>query len=214
MTGRRIPAAVTFVVSVLLVASAHAQNLLILPFENLGKDARLDWIGEGLAELSAQRMAGDGRLVFPREEWLGALERMGLPASGHFSRATMTKIGEEVDADYIVFGSFTSDGKRLTATARVLQVDPPRLSDPLVESGPLENLAEVNGRLAWRVLTSVDSAVPVSRQAFLEAAVVPRLDAFEQYIRGWMAAEESQRLRLFREAARLAPAWTPPSFAL
>jgi len=123
MTGRRIPAAVTLFALFFLVVSAHAQNLLILPFENLGKDARLDWIGEGLAELSAERISGDGRLVFPREEWLSAMEKMGLPASGHFSRATMIKIGEEVDADYIVFGSFTSDGKTLTATARVLQVD-------------------------------------------------------------------------------------------
>lgn len=214
MTGRRIPAAVTLFALLFLVASARAQNLLILPFENLGKDARLDWIGEGLAELSAERISGDGRLVFPREEWLAAFERMGLPASGHFSRATMIKIGEEVDADYIVFGSFTSDGKTLTATARVLQVDPPSLLAPLTESGPLEDLPEIQGRLAWRVLTSVDSAVLVSRSTFLGTAVVPRLDAFEQYIRGWMASEESQRLRLFREAARLAPEWAAPAFAL
>lgn len=214
MTARRIPAVVALLAFVFLVAAAHAQNLLILPFENLGKDARLDWIGEGLAELSAERIPGDGRLVFPREEWLAALERMGLPASGHFSRATMIKIGEEVDADYIVFGSFTSDGKTLTATARVLQVDPPNLSAPLSESGPLADLAEIQGRLAWRVLNAVDSAVPVSRQAFLEAATVPRLDAFEHYIRGLLVGEESQRLRLLREAARLAPEWAPPAFAL
>lgn len=223
MAARRIPAVVALI-AVLSLAAARAQkeaetsfatvNLLILPFENLGKDARLDWIGEGLAELSAERISGDGRLVFPREEWLAALERMGLPASGHFSRATMIKVGEEVGADYVVFGLFTSDGKTLTATAHVLQLDPPNLSAPLVESGPLADLAEIQGRLAWRVLNAVDSAVPVSRQAFLETAAVPRLDAFEHYIRGLLAAEEPQRLRLLREAARLAPGWAPPAFAL
>jgi Tfp pilus assembly protein PilF len=41
-----------------------------------------------------------------------------------------------------------------------------------------------------------------------------RLDAFEHYIRGLLAAEDDARLRELREAARLEPDWPEPDFAL
>jgi tetratricopeptide (TPR) repeat protein len=213
MVNRGIFIAVVLAALVLAV-SAQAQSFLVLPFENVGKDARSDWIGEGLAELSASRIAGDGRLVFPREEWHGSIEKLGLSSSARFSRATMIKIAEEVDADYVVFGSFTSDGKKLTATARILQIDPPGLSAALVESGPLEELLVIHSRLAWRVLKSVDSALPEGQRSRIETSDIPRLDAFEQYVRGLTASDESQRLRFLRESSRLAPEWTAPAFAL
>jgi tetratricopeptide (TPR) repeat protein len=209
--GIRIAA---FLAAWFLAASAQAQSFLVLPFENVGKDSRTDWIGEGLAELSAARIAGGGRVVFPREEWQGSLEKLGLPSSARFTRATMIKIAEEVDADYVVFGSFAFDGMKLTTTARILHVDPPGLSAALEESGPLGELLAIHSRLAWRVLKSVDSALPESQLARIEASDIPRLDAFEQYIRGFTAPDEAQRLRFLREASRLAPEWTAPSYAL
>jgi tetratricopeptide (TPR) repeat protein/TolB-like protein len=212
--GNRGISIVVVLAALALAVSAQAQSFLILPFENVGKDSRSDWMGVGLAELSAGRIAGDGRVVLPREEWQTSLEKLGLPSSARFSRATMIKIAEEVDADYIVFGSFASDGKKLTATARILQIDPPGLSAALVESGPLEELLTIHGRLAWRVLKSVDAALPEGQRSRIEASDIPRLDAFEQYVRGLAASDEPQRLRFLREAARLAPEWTAPAFAL
>jgi Tfp pilus assembly protein PilF/TolB-like protein len=200
--------------SILLAVSLHAQNLLVLPFENVARDSRLEWLGEGLAELSAERLAGGGRVVFSREEWLGSLEKLGLPSSGRFSRATMIKIAEEVDADFVVFGSYQSDGRTLTATARVLHLDPPALSEPLVESGPLDDLLRVHARLAWRVLRALNGPAPDGAREEAGAPMMPRLDAFEQYIRGLVASDEAQRVRYLREAARLAPDWPPAAFAL
>lgn len=221
MTLRRVLVAVVWMAS-LAAGAAHArqgsggqaQNVLVLPFENAGRNPRLDWIGEGLAELSAERLAGEGRTVFSREERLAAVERIGLVSSSRFSRATMLKLAAEADADYVVFGSYTSDGKTLTATARVLRVEPLGLSEPLAESGPIADLMEIHARVAWGVLQFVDSAIPVTCQAFLSSFERPRLDAFEQYIRGLAEAKEDLRRRYWREAARLAPDWSPPALAL
>ena len=35
----------------------------------------------------------------------------------------MLHVAQEMDADYIVFGNFTSDGKTLTINARILRVE-------------------------------------------------------------------------------------------
>ena len=47
--------------------SPRAETVLIFPFENLSRMAKLDWLGEGLAELSVERVAGQGPIVFSRE---------------------------------------------------------------------------------------------------------------------------------------------------
>lgn len=206
--------AVLFLCCGLSAGVAPAQNFLILPFENSGRDPRFDWVGEGLAELSIERLAGNGRTVFSREEWLAVLEKMGLPPSSRFSRATMLKIAEEIDADYVVFGSYASDGKTLTVSARILRMEPLGISQPLVESGPLDDLLDIQARMAWQVVKFIDSGLCVDRAVFLKSMAQVRVDAFEQYVRGLTSANEAQRLQFFREAARLAPDWDAPAFAL
>ncbi len=194
-------------------ASARAETVLIFPFENLGKSARLDWLSEGLAELTRERLTAAGQQVFTREERLAALEKLGLPASTRFTHATMLKIAEEIDADYVVFGQYTSDGKALGMSAELLHVDPPALSRPLEETGALGDLMETHARLAWRILTSLEPAALLSQREFSQKLMRPRLDAFEYYVRG-LGGRDDQRIEQFRQAAQLEPAWAEPAFAL
>ena len=37
--------------------------MLFRSLENSGRDARLDWLGEGLAELTIERLAEEGRAL-------------------------------------------------------------------------------------------------------------------------------------------------------
>ena len=197
--------------------AARGETILVLPFGNASRHPRLDWLGEGLAELTIERLAGSGRAVFPREEWQAALEKLGLPASPRLSRATMLKIAEETDADYVVFGQYGYDGKTLQVTARVLRANPPALAQPLEEAGALEDLMDTHARIAWHVLRFIEPGFPLGQREFAQKLPRLRLDAFEHFVRGLLAAEpenEAQRLRLLREAARLEPEWADPAFAL
>ncbi|MGC1188422.1 MAG: hypothetical protein WA871_13630, partial [Candidatus Acidiferrales bacterium] len=115
-------------------------TILVFPFENQSRMASLEWLSEGLAELTVDRLDGGSRFVFSREDRLDALERMGLPSTAQFSVATMIAIAREVGADDVVFGAYTSDGKTITVTARALRLDPPELSGALTASGALANL--------------------------------------------------------------------------
>lgn len=198
-------------------APARGASVLVFPFENASRVAKLDWLSEGLAELTIERLFGHGPFFYPREERLAALDHLGLPTSTHFSRATMLKIADDIDADYIVFGQYTVDGKTLRIGARVLRIGPADLSPPMEESGPLEDLTGAHARLVWRVLVAVDPTLAGagSDPGREFAAKLPRLrvDAFEYYIRGIQSAGDDERLRQLREAARLEPAWDAPAFA-
>src|SRR5580698_6192987 len=130
-------------------ASSQQRLYLIFPFENAGASPRLDWLGEGLEELTIQYLSDSGDQVYSHAGRAGELERYGLPPSAKLSRATMLRIAQDLDADYVVFGSFTSDGTSLTVDARLLRVDPPALLAPVHETGPLTSLMDLHTGVVW-----------------------------------------------------------------
>jgi tetratricopeptide (TPR) repeat protein len=189
-------------------------TVLVLPLENFSRDARFDWLGEGLAELTVERLTDEGRAVFSREEFHTTIERMGLPPSSRFTRATMLRIAEQLDADYVIFGSYTTDGKTLSVTLHLLRQTPPQLSAALTEAGALETLPDVHAALAWQVMHYLNPDIPYSKNSYAQRAPRRRLDAFEDYVHGVMSSDDEQSTRFWREAARLEPEWSEPAFAL
>jgi len=196
-------------------AAAYQHGIyLVFPFENAGASPRLDWLGEGLEELTIQRLSGAGEQVYSHAGRLVELERYGLPRSSKLSRATMLHVAEDLDADFVVFGRFSVDGTSLTIESRMLKVSPARLLPALRETGKLDSLMDLHSRLVWRMLSAYDRNYSLSLAEFTKRQRPLRLDAFEHYIRGVLASEDDARLRELREAARLEPEWPEPDFAL
>jgi tetratricopeptide (TPR) repeat protein/TolB-like protein len=196
-------------------SSSSQQGLyLVFPFENNGSSPRLDWLGEGLEELTIQYLSDAGEQVYSHAGRAGELERYGLPASAKLSRATMLRIAQDLDADYVIFGSFNSDGTNLTVESHLLRVDPPALLAPVSETGPLTSLMDMQGKLVWHTLAANDKSYPLALAEFSKSLRPLRLDAFEHFVRGLLANEDEPRLRELRDAARLDPSWPDPAFAL
>jgi tetratricopeptide (TPR) repeat protein len=187
---------------------------LVFPFENAGAAPRLDWIGEGLEELSIQRLSAAGQQVYSHAGRLNEMDPYGLPPTARLSRAAMLHIAQELDADYLVFGNFSSDGKELTVNARVLRVSPVALFTEVSESGPLASLMDLHAKLMWRLIGTIDHGYPISLAEFSKLQRTLSLAAFEQYIRGLLASDDEPRLRNLKEATRLEPDWPDPVFAL
>jgi tetratricopeptide (TPR) repeat protein len=187
---------------------------LVFPFENAAASPRLDWIGEGLEELTIQRLSAAGQQVYSHAGRLNEMDLYGLPASATLSRATMLHIAQELDADYVVFGSFTSDGRNLTVDARLLRVSPVALLPAVRETGSLSALMELHNRLLWRLLRTADGSFPLTLSEFSALQRPLSLAAFEQYIRGLLGNDDEGRLRALKEAARLEPDWPDPAYAI
>ena len=201
-------------------AESRSETILIFPFENGSRMASLDWMGEGLSELTVERLEDRGVNVLSREDRLATLERMGLPDSARFSHATIIKIAGEADADAVVYGRFQSDGKTATLEARVLHLNPPSLSPPLRETSSAQDLLRAHARLTWEILCAIDKkqcppqGATRDESSFSDPPASLRLDALENFVRGITGSQDEERLRLLREAARLEPAWDRPAFEL
>jgi tetratricopeptide (TPR) repeat protein len=187
---------------------------LVFPFENTGASPRLDWLGEGLEELTIQRLSAAGEQVFSHAGRLSELERYGIPHNSKLSHATMLHIAEDLDADFVVLGRFNSNGASLAIESQILRVSPTRLSPPVRENGPLDSLMDLDTRVVWKMLSAAGQNFPLTLAEFAKRQRRVRLDAFEHYIRGVLATDDEARLRELREAARLEPEWADPAFAL
>lgn len=185
-----------------------------MPFENASGSTRLDWLGEGLEELTIQRLSAAGEQVFSHAGRAADLERYGLPRTSKFSRATMVRIAEDLDADFVVFGRYSASGNSLTIEMRTLSVDPMALHPAVRETGALDSLMELHTKVLWRMLAGNERHYRLSVEEFKKRQRPLRLDAFEQYIRGLLATEDETKLRQLHEAARLEPDWPDPDFAL
>lgn len=199
---------------------SHPGTLLVFPFENESRIANLDWLGEGMSELTVERLLDGGLNVLSRQDRLAALERMGLPDTTRLSHATIVKVAGEADADVVVFGQFVSDGKTVTLEARVMHISPPSLSPLLTQTSDIKDLPRAHARLSWQILCEIDqgNCLPegTSRDesSFSEPPPALQLDALENYVHGLAGPDDETRLRLLREAARLEPAWDRPAFEL
>src|SRR6266852_1079041 len=187
---------------------------LVFPFASAGASPRLAWLSEGLEELAIQALSAGGQQVYSHAGRTTEMERNGLPFSAKLSRASMLRVAQDLDADFVVFGSFTSNGKSLTIDSRILRTDPLALLPSVRETGPLDSLMEMQSKVVWRLLSETDKAYRPALAEFSKAQRSLRLDAFEHYIRGLLANEDEPRLRELREASRLEPSWPDPYFAL
>jgi tetratricopeptide (TPR) repeat protein len=189
-------------------ASAAARNgrlILVMPFENLTSQQNLDWIGESVPEVLNQRLASAGFLPITRTDRLYALDHLGLPQNFQPSRASMLRLAQTLDADYVIYGSYSMSANNLTATAHILDLPNLKVSQPLTQQMELPRLLGLLNSLAWRTARQLDPTYSVAEETFVAANANVRLDAFENYIRGLVEANPAERIKHLKESVRLSP---------
>ena len=184
------------------------QTILVMPFENQSGVPGLEWIGEAFPEVLSQRMTSPKLYPVSRNDRAYAFDHTGIPGTIRPSRATTYRIAEQMDADYVVLGSYNFDGSRFGASAQLLDMKKLHLYPAVQSSGALANLIDVQTVLAWELLEQMPLPPPMTREQFLKTSAPIRLDAFENYIRGVIATDHQQKVRYFHNALKLNPNYT------
>jgi len=195
-------------------AQVHGRLLLVLPFENKSGVANIDWMGEAFPDVLNRRLNSAGFLTISRGDRLYAFDHLGLPLSLHPSRATAIRIAQTLDADYVLFGSYTLGANQITATAEVLDVTGLKLDAPLEQQGDMARLPDMINHLAWKVTRQIDPTYAVEESTFVAADRKLPSDAFADYIQGLVADAPPQRVQDLRDAVRLDPNFAPAWLAL
>ncbi|MFC5862264.1 tetratricopeptide repeat protein [Acidicapsa dinghuensis] len=218
----------------------NGRILLVLPFDNLTETssdhnssvadsagsapnqaprqapnpATLEWIREAVPVVLNSRFASAGFLPLTREDRLYALDHLGLPETFEPSHAMALRIAQTLDANSLLLGDFRVNGNTLTLEARIIDVAKLRLSDPVTESGPLQQLIPLLNTLAWQLTRKLDPNFGVAEETFRAAGTNLRLDAFEQYIRGLTDPDIPEQISHLKKTLELSPDFTDAWLAL
>jgi tetratricopeptide (TPR) repeat protein/TolB-like protein len=197
-----------------LPAKLHHRLLLVLPFDNRTGQANLDWIGEAVSEIFNQRLGASRFDIISRDDRHYALEHLGLPRNFEPSRATAIRLAQTLDADDVIVGFYTMQANNLHVSAQLLDVNALRLSQPLLQDGPLDHMLDVLDSLAWQAARGVDPKFQLPESSFHAASTNLRLNGFENYIRGILEAEPAERIRHLKIAVVENPTYSPAWLAL
>ena len=213
--------------SLLLAASfaRAADTIAVLPLFNVDEHSspNLDWIGESVSETIEEALSSSGLLVLPREDREEVYRRLSLRTGVVLTKASVLKIGETLDAGQIVFGELHVDGadsgtttlkSNLRLVVRLIDLKKFQQGAEIVETGSLENLSQLETKLAWVLLRQLAPDSAPSEETFFHDRAPVRVDAMESYVRGLMASSEDQKLKLFTQAARLDEHFSQPNFQL
>ena len=89
--------------------------VVVLPFENLQNDSAQDYVSDGITE---ETIIGLGRMGPDRVSVIGRTTSMAYRGT----KRTISEIGNELDADYIVEGTFRSAAGRVRVSATLSRV--------------------------------------------------------------------------------------------
>jgi tetratricopeptide (TPR) repeat protein len=196
---------------------------LVLPFFNISKNSNLDWIGESLAESVREALSSEGLMALDRDDRIEAYSRLSLRPYSLLTKASVVKIGEELDAELVIFGQYDvkpvpdSTAKTrgsLQIVARVLDLKHVKQGPEFLEVGALEDLAALQEHLAWQTLRYLKPATAPSEAEFEQRHPAVRVDAVENYTRGLLAINADDKHRFFTQAAHLDSHYSLPDFQL
>ena len=178
-SGNRSPLRLTKIILLILATLAPAplvaqsltggRVILVLPFENRSGNATLNWIGNSFPDTLDRRLNSAGFLTISHDDRVFALTHLGLPGDFRPSRATTIRIAQQLDANYVVIGSFTLANGQIDIQSQVLSIDKLILSPPVTDGAALERLYDAENSIAWKVARTIDPSFNVAEQTFLGA---------------------------------------------
>ena len=173
--------------------AASEDVVAVAPFRTTGAVPELAYLREGMVDLFAATLTGEGgpRSLDPRA-FLGAWRRAAGSDTSDLARDRALALAERLGAGRLLLGAVTGSGERLTLTLTLLRVRDGRAEGQVRVAGPADSLAELVDRAAAEML--VRGAGEAARASAL--AGVP-LAALRPYLDG----QRLYRRARFRDAA-------------
>ncbi|HEV2500998.1 MAG TPA: winged helix-turn-helix domain-containing protein [Terriglobia bacterium] len=184
--------------------TAGRPMLAVLPFRNLSGNPAEDYVSDGMTEEMITQL---GRM-YP--QGLGVIARTSVMKYKNTDEDTR-QIGGELNVDFVLEGSVREDAKQVFITAQLIQVR--NRTDLWSETyeRPLRDIFAIQRDVARRVAESLALRLLPETESALARAETVNTDAYEAYLKGRFAWDQStldgfrRALGTFDEAIRLDP---------
>ncbi len=151
-------------------------TVAVLPFENFSSDPDRDYLSDGIAEetIAALGQVDPGISVIARTSTLGY----------RGTKKSMTQIGQELGADYLVEGSIRSEGGRFRVTSRLVKAsDQVQMWSKSYDREPTSVLA-TQLELSSAIAEQISLRLTPERVSGLSRRQTRNPEAYDLYLRG------------------------------
>ena len=218
---RVVPAAAAAAVTALAIAltvAARSRNrepakvdpavVVIAPFRVTAADSSLGYLREGMVDLLAAKLSGEGglRAVEPRSV-LSAWRRAAAPNGNAVMPAAALEVARQLGAGRVIDGSIVGSAGHLTVAASLLAtLDGRNLAHASAE-GPVDSLSALLDRLTARLL-SLSAESDAIRLASLTTVSLPAIRAYLAGRVAFRTGRLDEAFLRFREATVLDSTFT------
>ncbi len=209
--------------ALVFASSARPATVLVLQFHNISQYSDLNWVGESVAETLMNEFGAANQIVFDRDSRAEAMRRLSLRSDAVFTKATLIRLAQTLDADYLCYGTYDAKlspddselkNSSIQVTARFIDLRKMHDGPELAEAGKLSGLSKLEEHLAWQSLRYLEPGANAQLDAFMAPEKLIRLDAEESYTRGLLSTNKEQQQKWFAQAAALDPRFSSPAFEL
>ena len=152
------------------------------------------WFGEAAAIALTDELAGLGAVATSRDERVNIFEALQLPLSAPLTRATIIRTGEVIGASALVVGEVRL-AARLTVHARVIDLTSGRQWPDVTAEGPASEFFPLLAGVARGLAANLNTSGPVAPVPHR-----PSVEAFEDYVKGLVAASPDAQVRFLEGA--------------
>jgi eukaryotic-like serine/threonine-protein kinase len=174
----------------------------VLPFRVAGADPGLSYLREGMVDLMAAKLTGDGgpRSVDPRTV-ISAWRQAGGSAQDDLPERSALALAHRLGAGRLIEGSVVGASERLVLTAALVSVSGGRGSPSVSAEGPLDSLSILVDRLTARLL--VGEAGESDKLANLTSASLPAVREYLQGRAAYRNGQYNEAVQRFRSALEI-----------
>jgi tetratricopeptide (TPR) repeat protein/TolB-like protein/tRNA A-37 threonylcarbamoyl transferase component Bud32 len=168
-------------------APKAGDEVAIMNFANLTRNAEHDWLGTGIAEtLIVGLSAQPGFCAVSRERTVEVLRKLGgLPESD--DPAVAVRLGIEIGARFVVSGGYQILGEQVRVTARILEIPSGQTSVTLKVDGTRASIFDLQDRLVAEVGAGLRGQLPTTPSRGDETK---SLEAYEAFSKGMLNLRE------------------------
>lgn len=183
-----------------------ADTLVVMPFENRSQMGDYNWIRESFAILLADTLDAPGLSVLSTDERNFAFEKLKLSPNDLLTRAAMIRVANMSQSNLALIGEFDIGGEKenttIAVTARLIETREARLVGNKVFnfSGPLSELQQMQGQLAYNILYERNPSLSYSRDQLIRKASNSPPKAYESYVKAVQTSDLKLRESFLRRA--------------
>ncbi|MBI5211300.1 MAG: hypothetical protein HY927_15105 [Elusimicrobia bacterium] len=185
--GRRSLAALGLAVLCAWPAPARAARytVAVMPFENLTKDAALDWLTMGIPETITNDLMNIAELALvERLQLRRVLDEQKLQAGGAIDPSTAVRVGKLIGAGILVIGGFQKHDETIRLTSRFVDVETGGVLQTAMATGKLSDIFDLQDQVVKSLAKDLDISLKKAELAKLAERPTESLEAYRHFGQG------------------------------